>query len=400
MQSALWQANWSDPQSISVAAWNALGGSESAVLQHEFLALLQASGVTTADSGWLPHFLTLSDEAGELQAGLPAYIKGHSHGEFVYDWHWAHAAEQAGLNYYPKLFIGPPLSPLSGSRILGNSELAPACLQQVDALCEAQQLSSVHIGCTNSEHAELFITAGYLPRKHWQYHWHRQGAESFDDYLYRLKHKRRKNIKAERNAIAAQKIECRHIPGVVASAEDWQTMYRFYATTFAEKGNWATLNEAFFVALGNSNLETHLLFAYQDDNPSPVAGALFLSDTDRLYGRYWGATVNVPHLHFEVCYYQGIELAIQLNKGTFEPGALGEHKLTRGFDPTEVITLHKFFDPRLHKAVAAALEQESERHADYGDVLRQHVGYRQGEERSGHNKIEISRDYKSEQNKP
>ncbi|MDX1570178.1 MAG: GNAT family N-acetyltransferase [Xanthomonadales bacterium] len=351
---------------VDEQAWKRLVPDDDPFLQFAFLHALEKSGSTTPETGWAPFHLTLEQADGSLAGASPVYVKAHSHGEFVYDWRWAAAYEQAGGRYYPKLFVGPPFTPATGPRLLG-----PAAERLVPALREVLDqgdFSSIHVGCVDAGDRSRFEAAGFVSRALWQYHWHNHGYRDFDDFLDALKRKRRKTIRQERRRLARTGWTFQRVPGSAAEPEDWHFMHRLYHKTFLEKGNWPTLNQDFFARL-EQDLGRFVHFVFAELDGRRVAGALFFRSAQALYGRYWGALEDHKFLHFETCYYQGIELALELGLSRFEPGAQGTHKIPRGFEPAEVYCSHYFRDPGLHRAVADSLAAESVYHREEGRRL-------------------------------
>ncbi len=336
---------------VPAAAWDCLHDGGNPFLAHAFLAGLEDSGCLREDWGWTPHHVGLW-EGDSLLAAAPAYLKHNSHGEFVFDHAWAHAYARHGLDYFPKLLCAVPYSPVTGPRLLAPTAalrvaLADALVTEVSRL----GLSSAHLNFHPAEEDAVFSDA-WLARTDIQYHWRNEaGWSCFDDYLAAMDHKHRKNIRQERAKVMRAGVEFRVVHGGDASNADLATMHRFYLQTFAEYGNSPALTPGFFAHLARTMPEQLVLFLAMHEG-EPVAGALCLRGRDTLYGRYWGALAQLPGLHFETCYYQGIDYCLREGLRAFEPGAQGEHKIARGFLPTPVRSRHWIADPRFRQALA------------------------------------------------
>jgi predicted N-acyltransferase len=365
---------------LPAAAWDALRADANPFVSHAFLHALESSGCIRPDWGWQAHHLGLYED-NRLVAAAPLYLKGNSHGEFVFDWGWARAWENAGGAYYPKLLCGVPYSPVPGPRLLAGT---PA-LQRV--LVEAMRdealrlgLSSVHVNFLQPTELAAF-DEDWLIRSDVQFHWHNHGYRHFPDFLATLKHKKRKNILHERQRVAGSGLHIEWRSGDSLQQDEWRQVHALYEATFDMKGNHAALTAAFFRRLGDLGQLAQLALARDGDRI--VAMALFVQGGNALYGRYWGAAVDVPGLHFELCYYRGIEYAIAQKLARFEPGAQGEHKLARGFLPVRTHSRHYLANPDFRAAVARSLASEAEAveayaaelqghspHADHGKVER------------------------------
>jgi predicted N-acyltransferase len=329
--------------------------------------------------GWRAHHLCLYRGA-KLVAAAPLYLKGNSRGEFVFDWSWARAWEQAGGDYYPKLLNAVPYSPVTGPRLLaGRGADAPALRQQLaEALVDETArlgLSSAHANFLADADLDAF-SAAWLPRFDWQFHWHNRGYRDFDDFLAALKHKKRKNIHHERAQAQAQ-LECTMQRGDTLTEAEWRIVHALYENTFDEKGNLATLGLEFFRHLATA-LGDGLQLALARHQGEIAAMALFLRGGDTLYGRYWGTRVDAPGLHFELCYYQGIDHAIREGLARFEPGAQGEHKIARGFLPVRTHSRHFIVHGGFRTAVARALAHEAQAMEAYREELMAHSPYAEG----------------------
>lgn len=365
---------------LPAAEWDALHDGANPFLRHALLELFEATGAASPAHGWTPHHLLL-EERGTVLGAVPLYRKTNSWGEFVFDWSWAHAYHQAGLDYYPKLLAGVPFTPVSGPRLL--SGLGPAAHERRRLLARAlrEELerledSTLHVNFITDADADVLQEAGFLPRRDVQFHWHNRGYRSFEDFLSCLSAKRRKNIRRERRRVREQGITFRWIPGTEADENDWLTMHDFYQDTFARHGNPSFLDAAFFLGL-RDRLGDSVLLVFARKNSEVLAGALFLQGADRLFGRYWGTDREIPGLHFETCYYQGIEYCIDRGLAAFEPGAQGEHKLLRGFSPVATRSCHWIREPAFREAISRALASERRHVTLYQEAARAHEAFRQ-----------------------
>lgn len=347
---------------VDAAQWNALDPTGYPFVRHEFLLALEANGCVAQEHGWHPFHLLLR-EGDQLLAAAPAYVKTNSYGEFVFDWAWADAFERSGNRYYPKLICGIPFTPAPGPRLLTHPKqdynaCARALYHAAIAVCEQQNLSSVHWLFTLDSEAQMLKDAGYSLRLGCQYHWHNQGYQTFDDFLARCTSKKRKNLRRERRRVAEQDIQMQCLHGSELGADDWRDVTRFYLDTFNRKWGTPTLNSRFFSQIGKTMGEDVIIvFALKDGER--VACAVMLKGGDTLYGRYWGCSEDFHSLHFEACYYQGIDYCIANGLQTFQPGAQGEHKIARGFVPTRTWSAHHIQHEGFRDAVDRFLDQET-----------------------------------------
>jgi predicted N-acyltransferase len=360
---------------IAATEWDRLAASGNPFVSHAFLAGLERTGCIREAFGWRAQHLTLHD-GDALVGALPLYVKANSHGEYVFDWAWADAWERAGGDYYPKFLCAVPYSPVTGPRLLAGD--GPAAAQHratlaagLSELTERTGLSSAHVDFLREDDTAAFDES-WLARSDWQFQWrNRDDWRDFRDFLDALTHKRRKAIRHERAQVAEAGIECEFRDGGSLGDDEWRAMHHLYTHTFDEKGNTPTLTLEFFRHLGSAFPDrSHVAFARRDG--SPVAGALFLSSADTLYGRYWGAREQVPGLHFELCYYQGIDHCLRRGLHRFEPGAQGMHKLARGFLPTRTHSRHYIVDARFRGAIRAALGCEEALLEERGRELLAH----------------------------
>jgi predicted N-acyltransferase len=337
--------------------WDRCAGGANPFTIHAFLAALEESGSATARTGWQPVPIAIDGADGRPAAVMPAYVKSHSQGEYVFDHSWAAAYERAGGAYYPKLQIAVPVTPVPGRRLLTHdAELALALIGAAEAVVRQNNLSSAHATFITETEAELFERAGWLIRIDSQFHWHNQGYASFDDFLAALSSRKRKAMRKERAAALAG-LSVEHVGGTDIKEHHWDAFWAFYQDTGSRKWGRPYLNRRFFSLLGERMADRVLLiFAMRDG--MPIAGALNLIGEDTLYGRYWGALDEVPHLHFEICYYQAIDAAIARGLKRVEAGAQGSHKLSRGYRPVPTWSAHYIADPHLRRAVADYLDAE------------------------------------------
>jgi predicted N-acyltransferase len=362
---------------VAAEAWNALAG-DNPFLKHEFLLALERSGCVGPGTTWLPTYLVASDDLGPVGA-LPLYIKYDSRGEFVFDWSWADAYERAGRNYYPKLVAAVPFTPATGARLLvrpgAESSVAAALLRAARELTVELGASSLHVLFPTPDERALLESEGLLARKSCQFHWHNDGYKDFDDFLSRFSSAKRKKAKRERRRIAEAGVAFEHLRGHEPRASDWDAIFDCYSRTFEQRGRAPYLNRAFFEEIATT-MPDNLLIVLARYGSEPIATAICFRSNDTLYGRYWGSVADFHSLHFETCYYQGIEYCIREGLRTFEPGTQGEHKISRGFTPEETWSYHWLRDAEFHAAVAHFLRRET-RHVDaYMTELDEHVPYR------------------------
>lgn len=337
--------------------WDALTGGSNPFMRHAFLAALEESGSVGEGTGWQSLPIVLEDAEGRLLGALPAYAKFHSQGEYVFDHAWADAWQRAGGDYYPKLQIAAPFTPATGPRLLLQDQAyAAPLLQTVERLCAGNGLSSAHATFIEPAQQPLFEAAGWLRREDVQFHWNNRDYNSFDDFLGALSSRKRKAIRKERAAAQAG-VEIRHFSGDDIRPEHWQAFWRFYQDTGSRKWGTPYLTRQAFDLFGERMGESVLLvMAFADGRP--IAGALNFIGAEALYGRYWGCIEERPCLHFELCYYQAIDAAIERGLKRVEAGAQGTHKLARGYEPVTTTSMHYIADAGFRKAVADFLERE------------------------------------------
>jgi predicted N-acyltransferase len=364
---------------IDGTAWNAAAGTSQPFVRHEFLLAMEQSGCAVARSGWRAQHLIVEDEDGKLAAALPLYLKSHSRGEFVFDFSWANAYTQHGLDYYPKLLSAVPFSPVQGPRFLirpdvsrerAMTSLTKAALD----LVRSAGLSSWHVLFPDEEAAAHLERAGLILRRDCQFHWFNQGYGSFEDFLGTFTAEKRKKAKRERRRVAEAGIEFDTLHGDEVDENTWRTVYEFYADTFYRHGHEPYLNLNFFKRICAA-MPRAIMLKIARIGESPIAVAIFFVGEDCLYGRYWGAGGNYHSLHFETCYYQGIEYCIEHKLKRFEPGTQGEHKVPRGFVPAFTGSAHFIADSRFAAAIRDFAQREARGVDHYAAAVNEHVPY-------------------------
>lgn len=342
---------------VPAREWDALNTSDNPFVSHAFLSSCEDSGSVGPGTGWQAAPIVLESASGALLGAMPAFLKGHSQGEYVFDHSWADAYERAGGSYYPKLQIAAPFTPATGPRLLlADDALAAPLLGAAAQICAQNGLSSAHATFIEPEQLPLFEDNGWLLRSDIQFHWHNRDYSDFDGFLADLASRKRKDLRKER-AKAQEAVEIRHLSGGDITEADWDAFWVFYQDTGARKWGTPYLTREAFTLMGERMGDRLLLImAYRDG--LPVAGALNVIGSDALYGRYWGCTEQIPFLHFEICYYQAIDAAIARGLSRVEAGAQGGHKLARGYGPQETWSAHWIVDPGFREAVADFLERE------------------------------------------
>ncbi|MDJ0939946.1 MAG: GNAT family N-acetyltransferase [Woeseiaceae bacterium] len=365
---------------IDRGAWNALAGDDYPFLRHEFLKAAETTGCVSERTGWRPCHLTLAHDDGRLRAALPLYEKYHSWGEFVFDWAWANAYERAGLDYYPKLVSAVPFTPARSSRLLLDSaddaQAAEALIEAAVLLAHERDCSSLHVLFPDADEVDVLENAGLKIRKDCQFHWHNRDYADFDEFLATFSSAKRKKARRDRRRVSEAGIRFRRLTGHELTSELLRTVYGLISRTFLRRGSAPYYDLSFFEALAET-LPDNLLVILAEDHSGPVAAAVFFVARDVLYGRYWGSTGRYNALHFETCYYQGIDYCIEHGIGTFEPGTQGEHKISRGFVPSPTHSAHWLKQPEFFSAIGDYVEEEA-RHIDrYMDAVDSHSPYRQ-----------------------
>jgi len=355
---------------ISPATWNGLAGTDNPFMRHEFLVALEETHCTTRATGWQPHHIIVrSDDDGLAAAVMPLYLKTNSYGEYVFDWSWAHAYQQHGMAYYPKFVTSAPFTPSTGRRCfirpdIDESEVLQLITEKVQESAEFIQASSWHILFpTETEHEQL-NALGLMPRTACQFHWANRGYSSFDDFLATMSSRKRKNIRKERRKVAEEGIHFRRMEGEEISETIWQEFYTFYQSTYLMRGMQGYLTQDFFLQLSRT-MPKQLFMICAEQGGKLIAAALFFKSSDTLFGRYWGSAQDYQFLHFETCYYQGQDYAIEHGFKYFDSGAQGEHKIQRGFEPIFTFSNHWIAHPGFRAAVQHFLDEEASHIKNY-----------------------------------
>ncbi|MCI0915725.1 N-acetyltransferase [Pseudomonas stutzeri] len=363
---------------IEPARWDALLGDDpQPFVRHAFLSSLEDSGSVGGRTGWRAQHQLLESVAGEAVAALPLYRKTHSNGEYVFDWAWADACHRAGIEYYPKLLCAVPFSPVTGARLLGDREAAGQLLDELSEALVEQGYSGLHVNFTQPDADAIFRgREGWLERIGCQFHWHNRGYRDFQDFLDSLASRKRKQLRKEREQVMGQGIAFEWREGHQLSETEWDFVYACYANTYHVRGQAPYLTRDFFSLLAE-RMPASIRVVLAEQNGRPVAMAFSLIGGDGLYGRYWGCLDAFDRLHFETCFYQGIEQAIAGGLSRFDAGAQGEHKLIRGFEPVITRSWHYLAHPGLRAAVSDFLAQERLGVLRYAEAAREALPYRQ-----------------------
>ena len=354
---------------IAASDWNAVAGIDYPFGRHEFLYGLEQTGCASADTGWQPCHLLLRDEVGIL-AVMPTYLKSHSYGEYVFDWSWADAWQRSGLDYYPKLVSAIPFTPATGPRLStrpGTDQAMAwdAALGAIRQFAHRQGISSWHLLFPEEAVASHLLRAGVHRRTATQFHWYNEGYTCFEDFLAGFTSRKRKSLRRERARVAEQGLTLKTLCGAEIGQEQWLQFHRFYQQTYAKRsGHGGYLTREFFTETA-PHLGDQVVMVLACLEQRPVAGALYFRSNDTLYGRYWGCEREYDCLHFEACYYQGIEYCIAEGLRRFDPGAQGEHKIQRGFRPVPTWSNHWIADPRLSAAVGEFTRSEAQHNEAY-----------------------------------
>ena len=370
-------------ESLDPRQWNALGGDRNPFLRHEFLVALERTGCIGGHTGWDPHYLTVEDDQGLLGA-VPAFIKSHSYGEFVFDFSWAQAYTRFGRRYYPKLTIAVPFTPATGPRLLIRPEADVAAvtrrlLKDIETFASSHSISSVHALFLDEAARGAFEESGWLIRRDCQFHWTNHGYSSFDTYLETFTADKRKKAKRERRRVAEAGIHFETRLGKDLDEKTLDQVYTFHRDTFLRHGHEPYLTREFFTEAAR-NLGDALMVKIAVAGRKPVAAAIFFWSAQALYGRYWGSSADYHSLHFETCYHQGIDFCIERGIQRFEPGTQGEHKVSRGFEPTLTWSAHYIANRQFRDAIADYLNREGQSVDAYAEEVQAHVPYKQAPE--------------------
>lgn len=335
---------------IPASEWNTLSGTSNPFIRHEFLAALEKHQCVGEQFGWFPYHLSVRNQEKKLVGACPLYIKSNSYGEFVFDWSWASAYEQAGLHYYPKMICSVPYNPVTGARLLANdASIKSIMVEQIIGVAEKLKMSGMHWLFTTPEDTQICSQHNLQLRLGCQYHWKNHGYTNFDDFLSTFISRKRKKVKRERRMVTEQNILIETVLGSDASEHQIEIAHQFYQSTFDRKSGIPTLSSSFFKEICDT-MGHQLVFMFAVLGREYVACAISLRGDDALFGRFWGCKQEFNSLHFETCFYQGIDYCIEHRLDRFEPGAQGEHKITRGFLPTKTWSAHwisheEFRDP-------------------------------------------------------
>ncbi|MEM6605398.1 MAG: GNAT family N-acetyltransferase [Pseudomonadota bacterium] len=375
---------------VSADSWNALRRDDYPFFRHDFLLGLERSDCTNEETGWQPAHLCLRDSSGEasdddesILAIVPAFLKSHSYGEYVFDWAWADAWNRMGLSYYPKMVTAAPFTPATGARMLHRETLDRDDLwrtfsEQLPELATRLKISGWHVLFPRRGDAVALENAGLHMRHQVQFHWYNHGYQCFDDFLSSFSSRKRKALRRERRRVEEQNIDIDMRSGLELTEEDWLAFYRFYQFTYAKRsGHGGYLTREFFLDVA-PQLGEQVLMATARHNEKPVAGALYFRDEDTLYGRYWGCSREFDCLHFEACYYQGIEYCIANGLSRFDPGAQGEHKIGRGFEPTTTLSAHWITQTDLDDAIRDFTRREQMQVESYRRAASDLLPFKQG----------------------
>ena len=375
--------------SIAREDWDRCAGNANPFLSHTFLAAMEDSGSATAETGWMPRHLALKDGSGRIHGVMPFYAKWHSYGEYIFDHSWAHAWQQAGGEYYPKGLSAVPFTPVPGDRLLVDSpepDAARAALAAGAVKAGAgMELSSLHINFVGESEADFLDgrQTGWIRRKGVQYHWHNRSPgggpyDGFDGFLDALASRKRKTVRRERRDIANAGVSFHRLTGTDITSRHWDDFYRFYLSTLEGKWGGAYLTREFFDCIGSTMAERVLLIMAEQEGRM-IAGALNFIGEDTLYGRNWGCAADIPFLHFETCYYQAIEYAIENGLGRVEAGAQGMHKVQRGYEPILTWSAHYLYHDGFSEAIRQFTEREARAVDHECEELRSVMPYRRGE---------------------
>lgn len=365
---------------IPAEQWNTLAGTDIPFLKHEFLSALEKHSCVGEAAGWAPQHLLLHEE-DTLVGAVPQYLKTNSYGELVFDWAWADAYHRSGRHYYPKLVVAIPYTPATGPRLLiapiaDQRAIADHLIEHAIDNAKQSQVSSLHFLFPHDKDLQQLTEHGLLPRLGCQFHWHNNHYRDFDDYLDHFTSKNRKKIKRERRQVRESGIMISRLHGNELTEEQWHAVHRHYVSTFDRLGGYATLNLDFFQELSATMPEQMVIMLAEHDN-RPVASAICFRDDDSLYGRHWGCDMRFQNLHFEACYYQGLEYCIEHGLSRFDPGAQGEHKISRGFLPTATWSAHWIADPEFKGAINEFLNRETIGMKHYINELGSHSPFKE-----------------------
>jgi len=363
---------------INKDQWNSLVVDNNPFIRYEFLHALESHQCVGKKFGWIPKHIAIY-ENNLLIGAMPLYEKHNSYGEFVFDQAWSDAYRQYGLAYFPKLVSSIPYTPIQGQRLLSlpglEKQIFSTLLQTVKELAQRLNYSSFHCLFPTNNEQQWMQSQDLYTRYDCQFHWSNQSYKNFDDFLSCLSSRKRKNIRKERTSVYKNGVKLRVLDGYTATEQDWKIFTHFYQRTFTEKWGMATLNFAFFKAIAES-LPEQVVLVLADNKDHCIAGSLMYKSDTTLYGRFWGCDEAIDNLHFECCYYQGIDYCIKNNLQKFKPGAQGEHKISRGFIPTLTKSSHFLTEPHFQSAIEQYVTHEQEAVLDYINQLNKHLPYK------------------------
>ena len=365
---------------LAADEWNRVAGDEFPFLRHEFLEAAETTGCVSTETGWQPRHLALRDK-GRLRAAMLLYEKSHSWGEFVFDWAWAEAYRRAGLDYYPKLVSAAPFTPAPSRRLLlddpDDLEAAAGLVEAAKLLADESGCSSLHILFPQDQEIDTFRKLGLSVRKDCQFHWHNQGYADFDEFLGTFSAKKRKKARRDRRHVAEAGVHFERLSGEQMDDATWAEVYRLISITFLRRGSMPYFNLDFFRSISAALPDNVLVIAgYREQRM--IAAAVFFRSNRALYGRYWGADEQINSLHFETCYYQGIDYCIDEELALFEPGTQGEHKVSRGFSPISTWSAHWLAHPEFLAAIDNYVDEEARHVDDYMSAIEERTPYRKG----------------------
>ena len=370
---------------VSPQDWNALDRQQQPFLSHEFLAALEDTGCACPATGWTPQHLALFDERNALIAAVPLYLKTHSMGEFVFDFNWASFHDQtiaqlSGVPYYPKLVASVPFTPATGPRLLLNkygdqNQQRSDLIEAIDYLMQSLQVSSAHVLFANQQDQTALVNAGWLYRTSCQFHWFNRNYQILEDFFATFRAEKRKKIRRERQKVLNESgIKFKTLCGADISHHQWQRIFALSQSTFHRHGHDHYLTAEFLHSVAQA-LPNQVMVKLAEHQGHAVAAAIFFHNENTLFGRYWGALSHYDSLHFETCYYQGIEFCIERGIQLFEPGTQGEHKIARGFEPTLTYSAHRVMDQRFHSVLTDHLMRERQAVDSYAMQMREHLPF-------------------------
>lgn len=364
---------------IPAREWNALAGDQWPFLRHEFLATAESSGSVSTLTGWQPRHIVIRDRHGKPRAAMPLYEKTHSWGEFVFDWAWAQAYHRVGIDYYPKLVSAVPFTPAPCRKLLladiNDAEGARELLDTALQLAADRHCSSLHLQYIDPPEADILASSGLMLRKDCQFHWRNRNYRSFDEFLASFSSAKRRKARQDRRYVAEQGISFRRMDGSQVNAAMWASVHELISSTFRRHGSMPYFNLAFFIELSRLLPQQVLLILAERERKTIAAAVFYVSETS-LYGRYWGADADYNALHFETCYYQGIDYCIEHGKQCFEPGTQGEHKISRGFLPVTTWSAHWLAHKKFAEAINRYLDDEQRHIERYMAMVDDHSPYR------------------------